>query len=81
MRELKSAEQPAPFEEQLFVRTVEQIVMFPAKMVFVFEDGTKIPVEVMKIVTLLRAISIIRHGAPLRVGGAPRKSIFKKCLN
>ena len=45
MRELRSAEQPVPFEEQLFVRAVEQIAMFPAKRVFVFEDGPKIPVR------------------------------------
>ena len=43
--ELKSAEQLIYFEEQLFIRTVEQITVFPDKLVFVFKDGTEIPVE------------------------------------
>ena len=43
--ELKSAEQLIYFDEQLFVRTVEQITVFPDKLVFVFKDGTEIPVE------------------------------------
>ena len=43
--ELKSAEQLIYFEEQLFVRTAEQITVFPDKLVFVFKDGTEIPVE------------------------------------
>ena len=41
MSELKSAEQLVSFDEQLFVRTVEQITVFPDKLVFVFRDGTK----------------------------------------
>ena len=45
MRELKNAEQLIYFDEQLFIRTVEQITVFPDKMVFVFKDGTEIPVE------------------------------------
>ena len=45
MSELKSAEQRVSFDEQLFVRTVEQITVFPGKLVFVFKDGTEIPVE------------------------------------
>ena len=45
MSELESAEQLIYFDEQLFVRTVEQITVFPNKLVFVFEDGTEIPVE------------------------------------
>ena len=45
MSELKSAEQLIYFDEQLFVRTVEQITVFPNKLVFVFKDGTEIPVE------------------------------------
>ena len=43
--ELKSAEQLIYFDEQLFIRTVEQITVFPDKLVFVFKDGTEIPVE------------------------------------
>ena len=45
MCELKSAEQLVSFDEQLFVRTVEQITVFSDKLVFVFKDGTEIPVE------------------------------------
>ena len=45
MCELKSAEQLAVFDEQLFVRTVEQITVSSDKLVFVFKDGTEIPVE------------------------------------
>ena len=45
MRELKSAEQLIYFDEQLFIRIVEQITVFPDKLVFVFKDGTEIPVE------------------------------------
>lgn len=45
MRELKSAEQLVSFDEQMFIRTVEQITVFPDKLVFVFKDGTEIPVE------------------------------------
>ena len=45
MSELKSAEQLIYFDEQLFARTVEQITVFPDKLVFVFKDGTEIPVE------------------------------------
>ena len=45
MCELKNAEQRVSFDEQLFVRTVEQITVFPGKLVFVFKDGTEIPVE------------------------------------
>ena len=33
------------FDEQLFIRTVEQITVFHDKLVFVFRDGTEIPVE------------------------------------
>ena len=43
--ELKSAEQLIYFDEQLFIRTVEQITVFPDKLVFVFKDGAEIPVE------------------------------------
>ena len=43
--ELKNAEQRVSFDEQLFVRTVEQITVFPDKLVFVFKDGTEIPIE------------------------------------
>ena len=43
--ELKNAEQRVSFDEQLFVRTVEQITVFPDKLVFVFKDGTETPVE------------------------------------
>ena len=45
MSELKRAEQLIDFDEQFFVRTVEQITVFPDKLVFVFKDGTEIPVE------------------------------------
>ena len=45
MSELKSAEQMIGFDEQLFVRTVEQITAFPRKIVFIFKDGTEIPIE------------------------------------
>ena len=45
MCELKNAEQLVSFDEQLFIRTVEQITVFPDKLVFVFKDGTEIPVE------------------------------------
>ena len=45
MSELKSAEQLIGFDEQLFVRTVEQITVFPRKIVFIFKDGTEIPIE------------------------------------
>ena len=45
MSELKSAEQLVSFDEQMFIRTVEQITVFPDKLVFVFKDGTEIPVE------------------------------------
>ena len=45
MSELKSAEQLISFDEQLFIRTVEQITVFSDKLVFVFKDGTEIPVE------------------------------------
>ena len=44
-RELKNAEHLVLFDEQLFIRTVEQITVFPDKLVFVFKDGTEIPVE------------------------------------
>ena len=44
MCELKSAEQLIYFDEQLFIRTVEQITVFSDKLVFVFRDGTEIPV-------------------------------------
>ena len=43
--ELKNAERLVSFDEQLFIRTVEQITVFPDKLVFVFKDGTEIPVE------------------------------------
>ena len=33
------------FDEQLFIRTVEQITVFPDKLVFVFKDGTEIPID------------------------------------
>ena len=45
MCELKIAERLVSFDEQLFIRTVEQITVFPNKLVFVFKDGTEIPVE------------------------------------
>ena len=45
MCELKNAEQLVSFDEQLFIRTVEQITVFPDKLVFVFRDSTEIPVE------------------------------------
>ena len=45
MCELKSAEKLIYFDEQLFIRTVEQITVFSDKLVFVFKDGTEIPVE------------------------------------
>ena len=45
MCELKSTEQLVSFDEQMFVRIVEQITVFPDKLVFVFKDGTEIPVE------------------------------------
>ena len=45
MCELKNAERLVSFDEQLFVRTVEQITVFPDKLVFVFRDGTETPVE------------------------------------
>ena len=45
MSELKNAEQLVSFDEQLFIRTVEQITVFSDKLVFVFKDGTEIPVE------------------------------------
>ena len=45
MSELKNAERLIDFDEQLFIRTVEQITVFPDKLVFVFKDGTEIPVE------------------------------------
>ena len=45
MCELKNAEQLVSFDEQMFIRTVEQITVFPDKLVFVFKDGTEIPVE------------------------------------
>ena len=45
MSELKSAERLMSFDEQLFIRTVEQITVFPNKLVFVFKDGTEISVE------------------------------------
>ena len=40
--ELKSAEQLIDFNKQLFVRTVEQITVFPDKLVFVFKEDTEI---------------------------------------
>ena len=43
--ELESAEQLISFDEQMFIRTVEQITVFSDKLVFVFKDGTEIPVE------------------------------------
>ena len=45
MCELKNAERLINFDEQLFIRTVEQITVFPDKLVFVFKEGTEIPVE------------------------------------
>ena len=45
MSELKNAEQLVSFDEQLFIRTVEQITVFPDKLAFVFKDGTEVPVE------------------------------------
>ena len=45
MCELKNAERLVSFDEQLFVRTVEQITVFSDKLVFAFKDGTEIPVE------------------------------------
>ena len=45
MCELKNAEQLVSFDEQLFIRTVEQITVFPDKLVLMFRDGTEIPVE------------------------------------
>ena len=45
MSELKSAEQMIGFDEQLFARTVEQITVFSRKIVFIFKDGTEIPIE------------------------------------
>ena len=45
MSELKSAEQLVSFDEQMFIRTVEQITVFSDKLVFVFKDGTEIPIE------------------------------------
>ena len=45
MDELKSTEQLIDFDEQLFIRTVGQITVFPDKLVFVFKNGTEIPVE------------------------------------
>ena len=45
MCELKNAERLINFDEQLFIRTVEQITVFPDKLVFVFKNGTEIPVE------------------------------------
>ena len=45
MSELKSAEQLLSFDEQMFIRTVEQITVFSDKLVFVFKDGTETPVE------------------------------------
>ena len=45
MSELKNAEQLVSFDEQMFIRTVEQITVFPDKLVFVFRDSTEIPVE------------------------------------
>ena len=41
MHELKIPERTAPFDEQLFIRTVEQITGFPDKRIFVFKDGRK----------------------------------------
>ena len=43
--ELKNAEPLVSFDEQMFVRIVEQITVFPDKLVFAFKDGTEIPVE------------------------------------
>ena len=45
MCELKNAERLVSFDEQLFVRTLEQITVFSDNLVFVFKDGTEIPVE------------------------------------
>ena len=45
MCELKNAEPLVSFDEQLFIRTVEQITVFPDKLVFVFKDGTEIPID------------------------------------
>ena len=45
MCELKNAEQLVSFDEQMFIRTVERITVFPDKLVFVFKDGTETPVE------------------------------------
>ena len=45
MSELKNTEQLVSFDEQLFIRAVEQVTVFPDKLVFVFKDGTEIPVE------------------------------------
>ena len=45
MSELKSTEQLVSFDEQLFIRAVEQVTVFPDKLVFVFKDGTEIWVE------------------------------------
>ena len=45
MSELKSAEPLVSFDEQLFIRTVEQVTVFPDKLVFVFKNGTEISFE------------------------------------
>ena len=45
MSELKSAERLVSFDEQMLIRIVEQVTVFPDKLVFVFKDGTEIPVE------------------------------------
>ena len=45
MCELKIAERLVSFDEQMFIRTVEQVTVLPDKLVFTFKDGTEIPVE------------------------------------
>ena len=46
MSELKNSEHlGVSFDEQLFIRTMGQVKVFHDKLVFIFKDGTEIPVE------------------------------------
>ena len=45
MSKLKGVERLIVFDEQLFVRKVEQSTAFPDRLIFVFMDGTETSVE------------------------------------
>lgn len=45
MSKLKGVERLIVFDEQFFVRTVEQSTAFPDRLIFAFMDGTENSVE------------------------------------